>query len=148
MPFSLAALESTAYTQRTMKYLAYTVAAFILCAGLLGIVAPERLLSLRHAIASQTGLFVVAVARIAIGIVLIMNAPASRAPKLLQYAGALVLLAGLATPLFGVERTRAVLDWEAAQRPVFVRLAGVAIVTIGAVFAVILTPRRRAPHAN
>jgi len=127
-----------------MKYLAWAVAGLILCAGLLGIVAPEQLLALRHLIASQTGLLVVAVIRIAIGVVLIMNAPASRAPKLLQYAGGLVLLAGLATPLFGVERTRAVLDWEAAQRPAFVRLAGVAIVAMGGVFAVLLTPRR--PH--
>ena len=126
-----------------MKILAWAVAGLVLCAGLLGIVAPEQLLALRSVIASQTGLLVIAVIRIAIGIVLIMNAPASRAPKLLQYAGALVLLAGLATPLFGVERTRAVLDWEAAQRPAFVRLAGVAIVAMGGVFAVLLTPRRR-----
>src|SRR5947207_12554445 len=76
-----------AYTQLTMKYLAWAVAGLILCAGLLGIVAPEQLLALRSVIASQTGLLVVAVIRIAIGIVLIMNAPASRAPKLLQYAG-------------------------------------------------------------
>ena len=126
-----------------MKYLAWTVAALILCAGMLGIVAPERLFALRSVVATQTGLLAIAVVRIAIGVVLIMNAPTSRAPKLLQFAGALVLLAGLVTPLFGVERTRAVLDWEAAQRPALVRLAGVAVFTIGGLFAVLLTPRRR-----
>jgi len=125
-----------------MKYLAWCIAVVVVLAGITGIVAPDRLLSLRGLAATQAGLLAVSVARVAIGVVLIMTAPHSRAPKMLQIAGAAVLLAGLATPLFGVERTRAVLDWEAAQGATLIRVGSVIVVAIGGLLAMALTPRR------
>jgi len=125
-----------------MKYLAWCIAVVVLLAGITGIVAPDRLLSVRGLAATQAGLLAVSVARVAIGVVLIMTAPHSRAPKMLQIAGAAVLLAGLATPLFGVERTRAVLDWEAAQGATLIRVGSVIVVAIGGLLAMALTPRR------
>jgi hypothetical protein len=125
-----------------MKYLAWCIAVVVLLAGITGVVAPDRLLSLRGLAATQAGLLAVSVARVAIGVVLIMTAPHSRAPKMLQIAGAAVLLAGLATPLFGVERTRAVLDWEAAQGATLIRVGSVIVVAIGGLLAMALTPRR------
>ena len=125
-----------------MKYLAWFIAVVVLLAGVTGIVAPDRLLSLRGLAATQAGLLAVSVARVAIGVVLIMTAPHSRAPKMLQFAGAAVLLAGLATPLFGVERTRAVLNWEAAQGATLIRAGSVVVVAIGGLLAAALTPRR------
>src|SRR5262245_57027663 len=100
-----------------MKYLAWLVAAFMIAAGVAAITVPEAILSLRSLAATQGALLVFAALRIALGVVFIMTAPASRTPRTLQAAGAVVLLAGLATPLFGVERTKAVLAWEAAQGP-------------------------------
>jgi hypothetical protein len=126
-----------------MKYLAWLVAAFVLVAGVAGIVAPDRVLALRALMATQTALLMIAIVRIAIGVVLIFTAPASRAPKLLQVAGALLLGAGLATPLFGVERTKAVLEWEAMQGPALMRGLGVVIVGLGVGLAFALTPRPR-----
>jgi len=114
----------------------------VVLAGITGIVAPDRILSVRGLAATQAGLLAVSVARVAIGVVLIMTAPHSRAPKMLQIAGAAVLLAGLATPLFGVERTRAVLDWEAAQGATLIRVGSVIVVAIGGLLAMALTPRR------
>ena len=125
-----------------MKYLAWCIAVVVVLAGITGIVAPDRLLSVRGLAATQAGLLAVSVARVAIGVVLIMTAPHSRAPKMLQIAGAAVLLAGLATPLFGVERTRAVLDWEAAQGATLIRVGSVIVVAIGGLLAMALTPRR------
>src|SRR5437016_1856363 len=98
-----------------MKSLAWLVALFALAAGVADIVAPDMVLGLRSFVGSQLGLLAVAVIRITIGVILIMAAPGTRAPKVLQIVGALLLGAGLATPLFGVERTKAVLEWEAAQ---------------------------------
>src|SRR6266699_3086354 len=114
-----------------MKYLAWLVALFVITAGVAGIVAPDRLFSLRSLAETQSGLLGIAVLRVAIGVVLIMTAPASRAPKVLQAAGAAVLLAGLATPLFGVERTKAVLDWEAAQGLWLIRAVAAVALAIG-----------------
>jgi hypothetical protein len=75
---------------------------------------------------------------VAIGVLLVMVAPRSRAPRMLQVAGGVLLLAGLATPLFGVERTRAVLAWEAAQGPSLIRFGGAIVVTLGGLLAVTL----------
>jgi hypothetical protein len=93
--------------------------------------------------ATQAGLLGIAVLRSAIGVVLIMAAPATRTPKALQVIGAVVLGAGLATPLFGVERTKAVLDWEAAQGPSLVRAVGAVGLAIGGFLAFALAPRTK-----
>jgi hypothetical protein len=127
-----------------MKYLAWLVALLVIAAGLTGIVAPDRLMNLRWYVATPAGLFGIAALRIGIGVVLIMVAPVSRAPKTLQTCGALMLLAGLVTPLFGVERARAVLDWEAAQRPALIRLVAALVVAIGGFFALALRPAVKA----
>jgi hypothetical protein len=123
-----------------MKYLAWLLAAFIVAAGVAGIVAPDTILRLRSLAATQSALLVFAVLRVTIGVVLIMAAPRSRAPRTLQAAGAAMLLIGLATPLFGVERTRAVLDWEASQGPSLIRLGGAVAVALGGLLAVTLRP--------
>jgi hypothetical protein len=127
-----------------MKPLAWLVALFALAAGITMIVAPEWTIGLRSIIATQAGLLVVAVIRIAIGVVLIMAAPGTRAPKLLQMAGALALGAGLATPLFGVDRTKAVLEWEAAQGAPLMRGLGAFVIVLGGLLSFVLTPRKRA----
>jgi hypothetical protein len=119
-----------------MKHLARLLAAFVITAGVAAIVAPGMVLTLRSFAATSGALLVFAAVRVAIGVVLIMAAPASRAPRTLQAAGAVLMLAGLVTPLFGVERTRAVLAWEAAQSPSLMRLGGAVVVTLGALLAV------------
>jgi hypothetical protein len=126
-----------------VKYLAWLVALFVIAVGVAGLVAPDRIIGLRGLVATQAGLLTIAVVRIAIGIVLIMTAPASRAPKVLQVAGGVVMLAGLATPLFGVERTKAVLDWEAVQGLWLIRAGAVVALAIGGFLAFALTPRTR-----
>jgi hypothetical protein len=126
-----------------MKYFAWLVALFVITAGLAGLVAPDRVMGLRWIAATQAGLLGIAVLRIAIGVVLIMTAPATRTPKALQVIGAVLLGAGLATPLFGVERTKAVLDWEVAQGPSLVRAGAVVALAIGGFFAFALAPRTK-----
>jgi hypothetical protein len=126
-----------------MKYVAWLIAALIIIAGIAAIVAPEFALGLRSLEATPMALLVVAVIRVLIGVVLIFSAPASRAPKALQICGALFLGAGLATPLFGAERAKAVLEWEAAQGPALMRVVGTVVLALGAVLAFTLTPRAK-----
>src|SRR5262249_33507440 len=125
-----------------VKRLTPLLAALVVAAGVAGVVAPDRVLGLRSLAAAQGGVLVFAAVRVAIGVVLIMAAPNSRAPRTLQAVGALLLLVGLATPLFGVERTRAVLEWEAAQGPALMRLGGAIAVTLGVLLAISFRPRR------
>ena len=125
-----------------MKSLAWIAALFIVAVGMTGIIAPDRLFSLGQLVATPAGLLVVAVIRIAVGIILIMSAPASRMPRTLQLVGGAVLLAGLVTPLFGVERTKAVLAWEAAQGMMWVRIGAALTLGIGGFLTFALTPRK------
>ena len=127
-----------------MKYLAWIVALFVIAVGVTGIIAPDRLFSLGSLVATPAGLLVIAVIRITIGIVLIMTAPASRMPRTFQLLGGAVLLAGLVTPLFGVERTKAVLAWEAAHGTVWLRIGGALALAIGGFLTFALTPRKSA----
>ena len=124
------------------RSVAWLLAAFVVAAGVAAIVAPDTILSLSSLAATQGALLVFAAIRIAIGVVLIMAAPRSRAPRTLQAAGAVLLLAGLLTPLFGVERTKVVLAWEATEGPWLIRLSGTIVVALGGLLGVALRPRR------
>ena len=128
-----------------MKYLSWLLAAFVVTAGVAGLLVPDTILSLRSLAGTQSALLVFGALRAAIGVVLIMAAPGSRVPRTLQAAGAVMLLAGLATPLFGVERTRAVLGWEAAQGPWLIRVGGAIVLAAGGLLAVALRPRHSVP---
>jgi uncharacterized membrane protein YwaF len=63
---------------------------------------------------TPTGLYAIAVLRIAIGLVFVFAAPASRAPRTLRVFGLVVIIAGLMTPWFGVTRAQATLNWVAS----------------------------------
>jgi hypothetical protein len=125
-----------------MKYAALLVAVLVIVAGVAGVVAPDTVVAIRQYLITPWGLLGIAVFRSAIGIVLIMAAPASRAPRTVRACGGLLLLAGLATPLFGVERSRAVVDWEATQGINLIRAAAVLIAAIGGLLAFAVSGRR------
>jgi uncharacterized membrane protein len=125
-----------------MRYLVWLIALFVGVAGVAGLLVPDRVMSARLIAGTQSGLLAIAVLRSAIGIVLIMVAPRSRAPKTLQVFGALLLLAGMVTPLFGVARSKAVLDWEAAQGPMLVRGWAIVAVALSGALAFVMKPVR------
>lgn len=125
-----------------MKYLALLVALFVVAAGVGGLVVPhDRVFEFGRVVLTTGGLVAIAVLRICLGMVLIWAAPGSRAPKVLQVFGAILLLAGLVTPLVGVERSRALLEWEAAQGAMFLRIGAAVVVGLGGWLAFVLVPR-------
>jgi hypothetical protein len=65
----------------------------------------------------------------------------SRSPGLLRAIGAVVLVGGMASPLFGVEAARARLDWEAAHLTFF-RIEGAMFIFLGSVIVSTLRPSR------
>ena len=125
-----------------MRPLALILAFFIMCVGVTGIVMPETLLSVRRYVVTPNGLYAVAALRVGIGLVLMLVARVSRAPKTLRTLGAVVCVAGLATPFFGVDRARAVLDWQTTQGPALIRIGGVLAVLAGAFIAFAVAGRR------
>ena len=126
-----------------MKTLTLLVAALVIIIGITGLLTPDRLIAVGRYVVTPVGLYGVAAVRVGIGLLLMLVAPISRAPKTLRVVGAIVLVAGLTTPLFGVERVRAMLDWEAAQGPALIRGVAGLIVAIGSLLAFAVGAGRR-----
>jgi hypothetical protein len=126
-----------------MKSLALLVALFIMVVGVAGIFTPDSLIRVGRYVVTPVGLYAVAVFRVGIGLVLMLVARMSRAPKTLRAFGAVALVAGLATPLFGVERARAIVDWEATQGTALIRVGAGLALAIGGFIAFAVAPGRR-----
>jgi hypothetical protein len=126
-----------------MRIAALLVALFAIVVGVVGIFTPDSLMTIGRYVVTPVGLYVIAAVRVAIGLVLMRVAPISRVPRTLRVVGAVVLVAGLATPLFGVERTRAILDWASTQGTALIRVvAGLVLATGGSVAFAVTTDRR------
>ena len=126
-----------------MRFLTLLVALFIMVVGLVGVFTPDSLMAVGRYVVTPLGLYVVAAVRVGIGLLLILVARISRAPRTLRAFGAVVLVAGLATPLFGVERTRAILDWESTQGTALIRVMAGLVLAIGGFIAFAVATGRR-----
>jgi hypothetical protein len=126
-----------------MRIAALLAALIAIGGGGVGIVAPDHLLAIGRCVATPVGLYAVAALRVAIGLLLMSVAPLSRVPRTLRVVGAIVFVAGLATPLFGVERTRAILDWESTQGTALIRVMAGLVLAIGGFIAFAVATGRR-----
>lgn len=111
------------------KLLATVMAALIAALGVAGIASPSLLLEFGQSLQTPSALLVAAAMRIVFGAVLIWVAAASRMPRTLRVIGFLMILGGVLTPLFGVERFQAILGWFSSQGPLLMRAwAGTAVI--------------------
>jgi hypothetical protein len=127
-----------------MTLLSVALSGFVAILGAIGIVWPTTLLGIARFFGTASGLYAAAALRIVFGAALFMAAPGSRAPRALRVVGVLIFVGGLITPLIGLERARAILDWWSAQSSVFVRAwAGFAL-AVGSGLLWTLLPKPRA----
>ncbi len=82
--------------------------------------------------------------RVLIGIVLVLAASGSRAPKTLRVLGALTLLAGLLTPFIGLQFAQRVLALWSQGGPAVVHAWASAILLVGAFIVYANIPSRAA----
>ena len=131
-----------------MRWGAWFVAVFIIVVGIVGLIAPDTLTNVRRLyFATAAGLYAASMVRVAMGLVVMICAPAARAPRTLWALGAVMCLQGLSAALLGPDRARAVLEWETMQGTAILRAgAGVAIAS-GSFLAFAVSGRRagRAP---
>jgi hypothetical protein len=115
------------------------VALFSIVVGIVGLVSPDSLVTVRRQyLATPVGLYAAGAVRVAMGIVLILCAPASRAPKTLRALGAVMCVQGVAPQFLGLERTRAMLEWE-AKHTALLRAGAVAALATGGFLAFAVT---------
>ena len=123
-----------------MSLVAALSGLLIIAVGAMGVISPQRLLALVARSQSQRGSYVVAAIRVMIGVALFLAAAGSRAPAFLQILGVLSVMAGLATPFFGVRRSQAVLSWWSLRPTVVLRLWCLVVVLLGAAIVWAVAP--------
>jgi hypothetical protein len=126
-----------------VKRAAVLVVAFaIIVTGIVGLISPDGLTTIRRLyFASPAGLYAVAVARVVMGLVVILCAPASRAPKVLRVLGAIMCLQALSAIILGPDRARSVLEWEANQGATVLRIGAAVALAVGGFLAFAVSGR-------
>ncbi len=134
--------------ERPVRVAALLVALFTVGVGVVGVVSPDSLTAARRQyFATPAGLNTAGTVRLAMGLVVILGATASRAPKTLRLLGALMCMQGLSATLLGPEHARAVLEWE-TMRPALLRLGAIVALVCGVFMMFAVTGRRPArPNA-
>lgn len=111
-----------------MVFVVLTLSIAIAVLGAVGLVVPTVLLAVSQPFLSPAGLYVAAGLRLVLGAALLVTAPTSRAPQTLKMLGVVIIVAGLATPLIGVDRARVIVEWLTTQGPALMRVwAGFAL---------------------
>jgi hypothetical protein len=129
-----------------MRIAALLVALFIVVVGVVGLGSPDSVTAVRRQyFATPTRLYTAAAVRLVMGLVMILGAATSRAPKTLRVFGGLMCMQGLSAAILGPEHARAVLEWE-AMHPALLRAGAIVALATGVfmVFAV-ATGRRPTP---
>src|SRR5512140_2758877 len=105
-----------------MRQFGIGLGVFVTVASAITFAAPGLRLSLEGSLMTPAGLYAIAAFRVAVGLLLVLAARASRAPRTLRLLGLVVIVAGLTTPWFGVDRALAVVNWLATAGPLVMRL--------------------------
>ncbi len=119
------------------------VALFTVGIGVVGLVSPESVTSVRrYNFATPSGTYTACAVRLAMGLVVILGATASRAPKTLRVLGALMCMQGLSATILGPEHARTILEWE-TMRPALLRAGAIVALASGVFMLFALTTGRR-----
>jgi hypothetical protein len=126
-----------------MRRAALLVGAVTIVIGMVGLISPDSLTTVRRFyFATATGQYAAAAVRVAMGLVVILSAATSRAPRTLRALGAVMCLQALTATLLGPERARAVLEWESIQGNTLLRLGAFGALAAGAFIAFAVSGRR------
>jgi hypothetical protein len=128
---------------KALRIAALLFALFTVVVSIGGFVSPDGFMTLRRSYYATPGRFYAAGAiRVAMGLVLILAASSSRWPRILRALGVVVCLQGLAgTLFFGLERARAIMEWEAMQGTALLRVGAVVALAAGGFVAFAVAKR-------
>jgi hypothetical protein len=127
-----------------MTYAALVIGVLIMLQGLLGLASPGLFTDIIGMFQVPPVIYFAAVIRVVFGVVLVLAAPVSRAPIALRGLGALIVVGGLLTPVFGAQFATIILGWWSEGGADVVRMWASAALVIGAFIAYATAPRRRA----
>ncbi len=126
---------------RFLRSATFLVALVTIVVGIVGIISPSSLTAIRRVYFATPGrIYAAGAVRLAMGLVVILAAPSSRAPRILRVLGVVMCLQTL-TPLFAPDRARAILEWEAIRDTALLR-AGAAVSFAAGVFLAFAVSKR------
>jgi len=135
------------HDEDVVKNIAFVFGLCIATVGGVGILAPSSLVWIAQHVVTSGAFYLIATVRVALGLVLISVASASRAPKAVRVLGYVILIAGITTALTGllaIGRALAIIEWWSQQGLGIVRLTGVLVLALGIFVAYACAPARRA----
>ena len=128
---------------RAVTFIALATGLLLVGLGIFGLVAPQDFAAFIADVQKRSNIYFLAALRVAIGVILMLAAGASRTPFLLGTLGVLVVLGGLLSPFMAVPLRQSVQRWMAGGSPVPMQVwAGVAL-AIGAFITYATAPKRR-----
>ena len=128
---------------RPIPVLAFVVGVLLIIQGLLGILAPDAFVGVVRLFQSPSMIYMAAVLRIAIGIVLLCAVTGSRLPMFLRIFGVLVVSGGVLTPFIGVQFAHIILALWSSRGSGLVRLFALVSLTLGLLTSYAVSPTRR-----
>jgi hypothetical protein len=127
-----------------MKTAALLVALFTIVVGIVGLVSPEYgTLVRRQYFASPATLYPAVALRLIMGLVVILAAGASRAPKIMRVLGGVMCLQALTASVLGPDHAREVMEWETIQGSAVLRIGAAVALAAGGFMLFAVTARRR-----
>lgn len=128
-----------------MRISALIVALLTIAIGIVGIVSPDGAMTIRRLYFETPGRFYTAGAvRVAMGLVLVLAALSARWPWTLRVFGAAMCMQALVATVLGIERARAVMEWEGMQGSALLRAGAVVALASGAFMAFAVTKSQSA----
>ena len=128
-----------------MRSAALLVALFTIVVGIVGLVSPDSVTTIRRLyFATPVRLYTAGAVRVAMGLVVILSAPHSRTPRTLRALGAVMCMQGLAAAFLGPDRARAILEWETKQGTALLRVGAAVALAAGGFMAFAVTGHRPA----
>jgi len=141
-PIDRARMSDVEPLRKDMRITALLVALMTIVVGMVGIVSPDSGMTVRRLyFATPDRFYAAGVVRVAMGLVLILAASGSRWPRTLRALGAVICLQALAATLFGLERARAIMEWEAMQGTALLRAGAAVALATGGFIAFAVTKR-------
>ena len=125
-----------------MKLLAFAIAIIAIGFSLTGLVRPDALARMVRYSFSPSGLYVVAVVRLAIGLIFFLAASDSRAPRTLRVIGVLICVISVALGFLTIEYGDALREWWVIHGAGFVQVAVLFAFAVGDFVAYATAPRR------
>jgi hypothetical protein len=126
---------------RVTVILALCVSLLLIVQGLIGLAAPDVFAGVVRFMQTAPAIYAAAGVRVAVGIVLLPAASASRLPIFLRVLGGFVLLGGLLTPFVGRQFAEVILQWWSSHGFALVRLFAAVSLALGLVTAYAVAPR-------